>query len=112
MKDFDPDTVFGELAELETSFGGTRTDRAIAFGVVTSFFSYAVYSIAGFDSVACSVFLFFLLGCAAAFFQPNNDETAESLITRFAGSGPNSAAKTHLRSHLLPPRRRLDCSSR
>ncbi len=55
-------------------------ERAIAFGVVTSVFSYSVYSIAGFDSVACSVFLFFMLGCAAAFFQPVDDEPPENLL--------------------------------
>ena len=48
----------------------SRTDRAIALGVVTSFTSYAGYSIAGFDSVACSVFLYFLLGCTAVYFAP------------------------------------------
>ena len=58
----------------------SRADRAIAFGVVTSFFSYAVYSIAGFDSVACSVFLFFLLGCAAAYFEPVGAEPARPLL--------------------------------
>ncbi len=40
-------------------------DRALAFGVMTSFFSYAVYSIAGFDSVACSVFFYLMLGVTA-----------------------------------------------
>ncbi len=47
--------------------------RAIAFGVLTSFLSYSVYSIAGFDSVVCSVFLFYLLGVAAVFYTPNED---------------------------------------
>ena len=47
--------------------------RAIAFGVLTSFLSYSVYSIAGFDSVVCSVFLFYLLGVAAVFYTPNDD---------------------------------------
>jgi hypothetical protein len=60
--------------------GGSRSDRALAFGVVTSFFSYAVYSIAGFDSVACSVFLFFLLGCAAAYFEPSAGEPPQPLL--------------------------------
>jgi Flp pilus assembly protein TadD len=46
------------------------TERMLAFGVVTSFCSYAVYSIAGFDSIACSVFLFFLLGVSSHLFQP------------------------------------------
>lgn len=54
--------------------------RAVAFGVVLSFFSYAVYSIAGFDSVACSVYLFFLLGCAAAFFEPVGSEPSHGLL--------------------------------
>ncbi|MCB9646165.1 MAG: O-antigen ligase family protein [Deltaproteobacteria bacterium] len=59
---------------------GSRSERALAFGVVTSFFSYAVYSIAGFDSVACSVFLFFLLGCAAAYFEPAQGEPPTPLL--------------------------------
>ncbi len=60
--------------------GTTFSERAIAFGVVTSFFSYAVYSIAGFDSVACSVFFFFLLGCAAAYFEPSGTESPRKLL--------------------------------
>lgn len=52
----------------------SRASRALAFGVLTSFFSYSVYSIAGFDSVACSVFLYFFLGCASALFAPAKDE--------------------------------------
>lgn len=60
--------------------GTTLSERAIAFGVVTSFFSYAVYSIAGFDSVACSVFFFFLLGCAAAYFEPSGAEPPRKLL--------------------------------
>lgn len=51
-----------------------RSERAIAFGVVTSFFSYAVYSIAGFDSVVCSVFFYILLGATAALIRPNEAE--------------------------------------
>lgn len=51
--------------------------RAIAFGVLTSFLSYSVYSIAGFDSVVCSVFLFYLLGLAAVFYTPNDDAPAD-----------------------------------
>ncbi|MEM1025572.1 MAG: hypothetical protein AAF627_09310 [Myxococcota bacterium] len=51
-----------------------RTDRALAFGLLTSFVSYSVYSIAGFDSVACSVFLFFMLGAAAVLFVEEDDE--------------------------------------
>ncbi|MBI4816429.1 MAG: tetratricopeptide repeat protein [Deltaproteobacteria bacterium] len=58
---------------------GDRYERALAFGVVTSFFSYSVYSIAGFDSVACSVFLYTLLGAAAAFFDPSGDEKPKPL---------------------------------
>ena len=57
----------------------TLVDRAIAFGVVTSFFSYAVYSIAGFDSVACSVFFYFLLGAAAVYLEPNENEPLRPL---------------------------------
>lgn len=58
----------------------TIADRALAFGVLTSFFSYSVYSIAGFDSVACSVFLFFLLGCAAALFEPSGGGRPKPLL--------------------------------
>lgn len=74
------------------------TERALAFGVVTSFFSYAVYSIAGFDSVACSVFFFFLLGCAAAYFEPAGDEKPQKLLVglmrhwaEFRGRDPEQA---------------------
>jgi len=59
---------------------GTRAERALAFGVVTSFFSYAVYSIAGFDSVACSVFLYYLLGATAVLFEPSMNEPRRSPI--------------------------------
>lgn len=64
------------LAPPEVEDGGveSREARAIAFGVLTSFFSYAFYSIAGFDSVACSVFFYFFLGCAAVYFAPAKNE--------------------------------------
>lgn len=64
----------------------TRSERALAFGVVTSFFSYAVYSIAGFDSVACSVFLYFLLGAAAVLFEPSEDEPRRSPLVHLSES--------------------------
>lgn len=54
--------------------------RTVAFGVITSFFSYAVYSIAGFDSVACSVFFYFFLGSAAVYFEPSTDEPRKKLL--------------------------------
>lgn len=54
--------------------------RGIAYGVVLSFFSYAVYSIAGFDSVCSSVFFYFLLGSAAVFFDPNDDEPRRNIL--------------------------------
>jgi len=57
-----------------------RADRAVAFGVVCSFFSYSIYSIAGFDSVACSVFLYFLLGAAATFLSPTEGEGRRSIL--------------------------------
>lgn len=47
-----------------------RWERGVTLGLVSSFFSYTVYSIAGFDSVACSVFFYFLLGASAVFFSP------------------------------------------
>jgi tetratricopeptide (TPR) repeat protein len=53
--------------------------RAVAFGVVVSFFSYSLYSIAGFDSVCCSVFLYLLLGATAAYFEPQGDTPSRSL---------------------------------
>jgi tetratricopeptide (TPR) repeat protein len=62
-----------------------RPERALAFGVVTSFMSYAVYSIAGFDSVACSVFLYFLLGCAAALFEPSGQEPPRPIMEQLRG---------------------------
>lgn len=71
---FDAKTVLDRIAQLPVAGQPTIADRAIAFGVLTSFFSYSVYSIAGFDSVACSVFLYFLLGCAAVYFEPSADE--------------------------------------
>lgn len=46
-------------------------ERGVALGVVLSFLSYAVYSLAGFDSVACSVFFYLLLGVAAVLFEPS-----------------------------------------
>lgn len=55
--------------------------RTVAFGVVTSFFSYAVYSIAGFDSVACSVFFYFFLGAASVYFEPALDEPRRNIWT-------------------------------
>ncbi|NJK90106.1 MAG: hypothetical protein HC923_12445 [Myxococcales bacterium] len=78
------------LRLLRVSFGAFRdpsrplSDRAISFGIVTSFFSYAFYSIAGFDSIACSVFLFFMLGAASVLFQPNGDTEPERLSTAWA----------------------------
>ena len=74
--------ILEAAASVKSETIASRTDRAMAFGVVTSFFSYAVYSIAGFDSVACSVFLFFLLGCAAAYLQPNGEEPRRPLGTQ------------------------------
>jgi Flp pilus assembly protein TadD len=71
---FDAKTSLDAIANAPIEGEPTIADRAIAFGVVTSFFSYSVYSIAGFDSVACSVFLYFLLGCAAVFFEPSVGE--------------------------------------
>ncbi len=71
--------------------------RTVAFGVVTSFFSYAVYSIAGFDSVACSVFFYFFLGAAAVFFEPSAGEPRANIIIQakrqwaaFRGRDPQS----------------------
>jgi tetratricopeptide (TPR) repeat protein len=58
---------------------GESEERIIAFGVLLSFFSYAFYSIGGFDSVACSVFLYFLLGTASAYLEPTTHDPAESL---------------------------------
>jgi tetratricopeptide (TPR) repeat protein len=71
----------------------TRSERAIIFGVVTSFFSYAVYSIAGFDSVACSVFFYFLLGTSAVFFEP-------------AGAEPRARLADAILAHVARLRRR------
>jgi tetratricopeptide (TPR) repeat protein len=68
-----------KIAELQLPVMYNRTERTLAFGVVTSFFSYAFYSIAGFDSVACSVFFYFLLGCAAVFLEPCSDEAPRPL---------------------------------
>lgn len=56
-----------------------RTERAVALGIVTSFFSYAVYSIAGFDSIASSIFLYTMLGAASVSFEPNADAPREPL---------------------------------
>lgn len=73
--------------------------RAVAFGVLTSFLSYSVYSIAGFDSVICSVFLFYLLGVSAVFFNPNDDPPLDLATqvrrqikdARSPGAAPSSA---------------------
>ena len=89
VRGHEPDSVLSSLGEISTSVGGSRVDRAMAFGVVTSFFSYAVYSIAGFDSVACSVFLFFLLGVAAALFRPNHDQAPRRLLDHVRGQWAN-----------------------
>lgn len=62
-----------------------ESERALAFGVVTSFFSYAVYSIAGFDSVACSVFFYFVLGLCAVLFEPPQGERRASLSAWIVG---------------------------
>lgn len=55
-----------------------RSERMLAFGILSSAFSYAVYSLAGFDSVACSVFLYFLLGATAALFAPAEEEAQKA----------------------------------
>ncbi len=65
--------VFDPKLEPETGPKAHIRVRAIALGVVTSLFGYAVYSIAGFDSVACSVFFFFLLGVVVVYFEPPKD---------------------------------------
>lgn len=99
VRKYDPDAVLDELTAINASRGGQRIDRAMAFGVLTSFFSYSVYSIAGFDSVACSVFLFFLLGAAAALFRPNHGEPVENLLVKvrrqwseFRGEDPEAVS--------------------
>ena len=104
VRGYDPDAAPGQLAMIDTSWAGGRADRAMAFGVVTSFFSYAVYSIAGFDSVACSVFLFFLLGCAAVLFQPNLGEAPADLVTK---AYTQWRAFRGLPSQAPPPARRM-----
>lgn len=76
---FDPATVLERISSIQVPVSDSRSERALAFGVVTSFFSYAVYSIAGFDSVACSVFFYFLLGTAAVFLRPPGDEPVRPL---------------------------------
>ncbi|MGF1509440.1 MAG: tetratricopeptide repeat protein [Myxococcota bacterium] len=69
-------------------------ERMLSFGIVMSFFSYTVYSIAGFDSIACSVFLFFLLAAAANLYVrvpgPRRNLTLESKPrgTRTESTGP------------------------
>ncbi|MEM7679025.1 MAG: hypothetical protein AAF449_23865, partial [Myxococcota bacterium] len=80
-------TLLGQAFRRFTAAESPWTDRAMAFGVVLSFFSYSVYSIAGFDSVACSVFLFFLLGAAAALFVPNIGEIPEPLANHLWRQG-------------------------
>lgn len=71
---FEASKILDAVARAAVEGEPTIADRAIAFGVLTSFFSYAVYSIAGFDSVACSVFLYFMLGCAAVYYAPSVDD--------------------------------------
>jgi len=79
----DPDSFLSTLTKVYVLAEPDHAHRAIAFGVVTSFFSYAVYSIAGFDSVACSVFLYFFLGAAAVFFAPAG-RSAEAPLLKVA----------------------------
>ncbi len=59
--------------------------RALAFGVLMSFFSYAVYSLAGFDSVVCSVFLYFLLGATAVLYEPSLGTPRQTIPEAMAG---------------------------
>lgn len=98
---FDATTILDAIARAPIEGEPTIADRAIAFGVVTSFFSYSVYSIAGFDSVACSVFLYFMLGCAAVFFEPSIGERIRPIgvnVKRqwaaFRGRDPESVENT------------------
>ncbi len=92
---FDPQRVLDELTEIQTIDGGNRFDRALALGIVASFFSYAVYSIAGFDSVACSVFLYFLLGCAAVLLRPSSDEKPDNLMSKIHRHWAEVRGKKH-----------------
>jgi tetratricopeptide (TPR) repeat protein/O-antigen ligase len=48
--------------------------RILALGIVGSFVSYAVYSIAGFDSVACAVFLFILFGASSVLLREESHQ--------------------------------------
>ena len=79
---------------LDTS--NQRWERALAFGVVSSFFSYAVYSIAGFDSVACSVFFYFLLGLSAVLFEPSESQRVAPLGAWIAAQWGSSSKDTEL----------------
>ena len=73
------DETLQRVAAIRVAGSNPWMVRSVAFGVLTSFFSYFVYSIAGFDSVACSVFLYYLLGCAAVFFNPSDAEPERRL---------------------------------
>jgi tetratricopeptide (TPR) repeat protein len=90
---------FGDASESDADAGFDR--RAVSLGVLASFFSYAVYSIAGFDSVLCSVFLFFLLGTAAVFFEPNRTEPRRRLP--FSASARASVGVAGLATLVLVP---------
>ncbi|MEL6184518.1 MAG: tetratricopeptide repeat protein, partial [Myxococcota bacterium] len=86
-----------------------RWERALAFGVVLSFFSYAVYSIAGFDSVACSVFLYYLLGATAVLFSPEEGGAEATLPEWLAGHAQtlSSSLRQVLREGLGGARTRI-----
>lgn len=66
----------------------SRTDRALAFGLLTSFMSYSVYSVGGFDSVASSVFLFFMLGAAAVLYAGEVEARRQRLFDIVPGPPP------------------------
>jgi len=72
----------------------SRTDRALAFGLLTSFMSYSVYSFGGFDSVACSVFLFFMLGAAAVLYAGEAESERLTLSRIVPGSTPVAVLTT------------------
>ncbi|MBX2811811.1 MAG: O-antigen ligase family protein [Myxococcales bacterium] len=58
--------------------GRERWERTLIFGILLSFVSYLIYSVAGFDSVACSVFFYYLLGLASYFLRPNSKAASSS----------------------------------
>ena len=73
-------TTSAALPRDEDALSSSQTNnqlfqRALALGFTATFISYSVYSIAGFDSIACFIFFYAFMAFAAILFQkPQNNK--------------------------------------